>query len=83
MLLVEKPHFTKMPQDTSVHDYSEYETAARAEGIPKPTLHWVKDGKHLKLEDLNMEVGFASASDTQVSSDLAIAHFSHEYEGDV
>lgn len=83
MLLAEKPRFIKMPEDTSVHDYAEYETAARAEGIPKPTLHWVKDGKHLQLEDLNLKVGFDSASDTQVSSDLAITHFSKEYQGDV
>lgn len=72
-----------MPQDLAVHDYAEFETAPRAEGIPKPTLHWVKDGKHLQLDDANIKVAFDSASDTQVSSQLAITHFNKEYEGNV
>lgn len=72
-----------MPQDTPVHDYAEFETTIRAEGIPKPTLHWIKDGKQLKLDDANFTVGFDSLSDVQVSSNFAIAHFAKEYEGTV
>lgn len=81
--IAEKPHFIKMPQDATIHDYAEFETKSRAEGIPKPTLHWIKDGKQLKLDDANIKVDFASATDVQVSSDLAIAHFGKDYAGNV
>lgn len=81
--LAEKPHFIKMPQDATIHDYAEFETKARAEGIPKPTLHWLKDGKQLKLDDANVKVEFGSASDVQVTSDFAIEHFAKNYEGNV
>lgn len=81
--IAEKPHFIKMPQDLTIHDYAEFETKARAEGIPKPTLHWLKDGKQLKLDDTNFKVDFGSASDVQVTSDFAIAHFGKDYEGNV
>lgn len=66
-----------------MHDYAEFETAARAEGIPKPTLHWIKDDKQLNLDDANITAGFNSASDTQVSTQLALKHFNKEYEGNV
>lgn len=72
-----------MPQDLTIHDYADFETKARAEGIPKPTLHWLKDGKQLKLDDANIKVEFGSASDVQVTSDIAIDHFSKLYEGNV
>lgn len=79
----EKPHFTKMPQDLTIHDYAEFETKARAEGIPKPALHWIKDGKQLNLDQAGLKVEFASASEIQVSSDLSIEHFSAKFAGDV
>lgn len=72
-----------MPQDTTVHDYADFETKARAEGIPKPRLHWLKDGKQIKLDDANLKVEFGSASEVQVSSDFAIEHFGKDYEGTV
>lgn len=53
-------------------------------GIPKPTLHWLKDGKQIKqLDDTNLSFEFGSASDLQVTSDFAIAHFSKDYAGNV
>lgn len=72
-----------MPQDMTIHDYADFETKTRAEGIPRPTLHWLKDGKQLKLEDANFKVDFGTASDVQVTSDFAIAHFGKDYEGNV
>lgn len=72
-----------MPQDLTIHDYADFDTKVRAEGIPKPTLHWLKDGKQLKLDDANIKVEFGSASDVQVTSDFAIEHFSKLYEGNV
>lgn len=72
-----------MPQDLTIHDYADFETKARAEGIPRPTLHWLKDGKQLKLDDANFKVDFGTASDVQVTSDFAIAHFGKDYEGNV
>lgn len=72
-----------MPQDTTIHDYADFETKTRAEGIPKPTLHWLKDGKQLKLDDENIKVEFGSASEVQVSSEFAIKHFSKLYDGQV
>lgn len=72
-----------MPQDTTIHDFADFETKTRAEGIPKPTLHWIKDGKQLRLDDSNLKVEFGSTSEVQVHSDFSIAHFSKEYEGNV
>lgn len=72
-----------MPQDATIHDYADFDTKARAEGVPKPTLHFLKDGKQLKLDDANMKVEFGSASDLQVTSDFAIEHFGKDYEGNV
>lgn len=72
-----------MPQDLTIHDYAEYETKVRAEGIPKPALHWIKDGKQLNLDEPGLKVEFASASEIQVSSDLSIEHFSQKYDGNV
>lgn len=72
-----------MPQDMTIHDYADFETKARAEGIPKPTLHWLKDGKQIKNDDSNIKLEFASASEVQVSSEFAIGHFSQQYEGNV
>lgn len=72
-----------MPQDATIHDYAEYETKVRAEGIPKPELHWIKDGKQLKLDEDDIKVVFASASEVQVTSDLTIEHFSKKYQGNV
>lgn len=72
-----------MPQDATIHDYADYDTKARAEGIPKPTLHWLKDGKQIKVDDANFSLEFGSASDLQVTSEFAIAHFGKDYEGTV
>lgn len=72
-----------MPQDLTIHDYAGFDTKARAEGIPKPTLHWLKDGKQIKLDDTNFKVDFGSATNEQVSSDFSIGHFSKQYEGTV
>lgn len=72
-----------MPQDMTIHDYADFETKARAEGIPRPTLHWIKDGKQIKGDDSNIKMDFGTASDVQVHSDFAIDHFSQQYEGNV
>lgn len=72
-----------MPQDATIHDYADYETKARAEGIPKPSLHWLKDGKQIKLDDANFGVEFGNASDLHVTSNFAIAHFNQDCEGNV
>lgn len=72
-----------MPQDLTIHDYAEFETKVRAEGIPRPTLHWLKDGKQIKIDDSNIKMDFGTASEVQVTSDFAIGHFSQQYEGNV
>lgn len=80
----EKPHFIKFPQDLTIHDYAEYETKVRAEGIPTPTLHWLKDGKPLNTDLSGLKVDFASgATDAQVTTDLSIKHFGKEHQGNV
>lgn len=81
--LAEKPHFTKMPQDMTIHDFEEFETKVRAEGIPKPTLHWIKDGKQFKSDEAGTNITFTSASETQVASDFSIEHFSAKDAGTV
>ncbi|KAG4067668.1 hypothetical protein HA402_005440 [Bradysia odoriphaga] len=78
----EKPHFLKAPQDLVIHDYAEFETKVRAEGIPKPTLHWIKNGKQVKIDEPGFNVSFGSASDTQVTSDFSIEHFSPKDAGE-
>lgn len=67
----------------TIHDYAEFETKARAEGIPKPTLHWIKNGKPLNVDQAGTKVEFGSASDVQVTSDFSIEHFGKENEGNV
>lgn len=79
----EKPHFIKMPQDATIHDFAEYQTKVRAEGIPIPALHWIKDGKAMKLDDEGVLCTMETASELQVTADLSIAHFAKKFEGNV
>lgn len=80
----EKPHFIKYPQDVTIHDYAAYETKVRAEGVPTPTLTWIKDGQPFDGEQSGVHLAFGSgASDLQVTSDLSIDHFGKENQGNV
>lgn len=81
--LAEKPHFIKFPQDLTIHDFAEYETKARAEGIPKPTLHWIKDGKPFEADQPGVKISFDSASDVQITSDFSVEHFGKANQGNV
>lgn len=72
-----------MPQDTVLHDFAEFETKVRAEGIPRPTLHWIKDGKQVHLDENGVKAVFANTSEIQVTSDFSIEHFSGNHAGDV
>lgn len=67
----------------TIHDYAEFETKVRAEGIPRPTLHWVKDGKQIKADEEGFKMVFGEPSEVQVSSDLSIAHFAATNAGSV
>lgn len=80
---VEKPHFIKMPQDAVIHDFAEYQTKVRAEGIPTPELHWIKDGKAFKLDQDGVFCTMEKAAELQATSDLSIAHFNKNFEGNV
>lgn len=51
--------------------------------LAKPTLHWIKNGKQLKIDEPGFKVSFESASDTQVTSDFSIEHFSPKDAGEV
>lgn len=73
----------KLPQDLTIHDYAEFETKVRAEGIPRPTLHWIKDGKQLKTDEPGFKFEFGEPSEVQVSSDFNIIHFSAKDAGNV
>lgn len=66
-----------------IHDFAEFATKVRAEGIPRPTLHWIKDGKQLKLDETGFKATFDSASETQATSDLSIEHFGPKDAGEV
>lgn len=66
-----------------IHDYAEFETKVRAEGIPKPTLHFIKNGKQIKNDEPGFKVKFDSASETQVTGDLSIEHFNPKDAGEV
>lgn len=65
----------KLPQDVTIHDYAAFETKVRAEGIPRPTLHWTKDGQKLPTENPGFKFAFADTSDVQTASDFSIEHF--------
>lgn len=78
-----RPHFLKMPQDAVLHDFAEFEAKVIAEGIPRPTLHWIKDGKQVHLDENGVKATFENTSETQVKSDFSIDHFSGAHSGDV
>lgn len=78
----EKPHFMKLPTDLTIHDYAVFETKVRAEGIPRPTIHWTKDGQKLPAGDPAFAFAFADTSDVQVASDFSILHFGVQDAGE-
>lgn len=87
---VEKPKFVKEPEDQYIHDYGEVEVRVRAHAIPKPTIHWLKDGKPIDLKaidarskELKYKVASSSSSDEHMASDFSITHFGHEDVGEV
>lgn len=78
----EKPHFMKLPTDLTIHDYAVFETKVRAEGIPRPTIHWTKDGQTLPAGSPEFSFAFADTSDVQVASDFSILHFGAQDAGE-
>lgn len=86
----EKPHFLKGPEDQCIHDYAETEQRVRAQGIPKPELKWLKDGKPLHETELDEDTNepkykmeFSSINDEQVAGSFAIEHFRLKHAGNV
>lgn len=77
----EKPVFLKSPLNQTIHDYAEFESKVRAEGIPQPTIHWTKDGK--RIEEEAFKETFAVITENQVSSDIRLDHFGTKHVGDV
>ena len=72
-----------MPQDLTIHDYASFETKVLAEGIPRPTLHWIKDSKQVKADEPGYAFKFGEVGEKQVNSEFSIAHFSAKDAGDV
>ncbi|GAB0092620.1 Obscurin [Sergentomyia squamirostris] len=84
-LHVEKPTFIKMPEDQNVHDFAEVITKVRAQGVPKPEIKWLKDGKELNMNNRDAErprIHVETTSETQIASDMSIEHFSSELAGE-
>lgn len=73
--------FLKLPQDLTIHDYAEFESKVRAEGIPQPTLHWAKNGQKIEAEEFKQ--AFAVITESQVSSDIKLEHFGLKDVGEV
>lgn len=73
----------KSPQDLTIHDYAAFETKVRAEGIPRPTLHWTKNGQKIDTDNPGFKFAFADTSETQVASDFLIEHFGTQDAGEV
>lgn len=72
-----------MPQDLVIHDYADFKTKVLAEGIPRPTLNWTKDGKQVNLSEEGVQASFANVSENQASSDFSIEHFGEKFAGNV
>lgn len=72
----------KLPTDLTVHDYALFETKVRAEGIPRPTLHWTKDGQKLATDNPLYAFAFADTSEVQTASDFSIVHFGQQDAGE-
>lgn len=82
--LVEKPEFVKLPEDQTIHDFSDVGVKIRAVGVPTPTLKWLKDGYPIDTSEIDekthaprvsIETSGIKASETQNTSDLTIPHF--------
>lgn len=67
-----EPVFTKPLQKQSVKDYDDATLKVRCDGVPKPEVHWYRDGKEITNDDrhtITTEVG------GQVDSELDIKKF--------
>lgn len=75
---VEKPQFTKLPEDQTSHDFAEVLTKVRVTGVPKPDIRWTKNGETILSSNKDPSkplITMESFSDTQISSELLIKHF--------
>ncbi|CAB3240106.1 unnamed protein product [Arctia plantaginis] len=67
-----EPVFTKSLQKETVKDYDDATFKVRCDGVPKPEVHWYRDGKEIVNDErltITTEVG------GQVDSELAIKKF--------
>lgn len=65
----------------TIHDYAEFESKVRAEGIPQPTLHWAKNGQKIEADEFKQ--AFAIITESQVASDIRLDHFGVKDAGEV
>ncbi|XP_049875611.1 obscurin isoform X4 [Pectinophora gossypiella] len=74
----DEPVFTKPLQKQTVKDYDDASLSVRCDGVPKPQVHWYKDGEEITNDDrhtVTTEVG------GQVDSSLEIKHFNASDSG--
>ncbi|XP_026319349.1 obscurin isoform X2 [Hyposmocoma kahamanoa] len=77
-ILTNEPVFTKPLQKETVKDYDDVTLAVRCDGVPKPEVHWYKDGLEINQDDRHAVKVEVSG---QVESELAIKHFNSSDSG--
>lgn len=68
----EKPKFITGISDQSIHDNGELSLRIRTEGVPRPEIRWLIDGKQLQ-EDARHIV--ETQKEAQIVSELTIKNF--------
>lgn len=76
----EKPVFSLKPSDKVVQDYEDIETKIKVDGIPRPTVQWLKNGKPINTDEIEPNTKTAknriqTIGDAQIASELHIVHF--------
>ncbi|KAI5632857.1 immunoglobulin i-set domain-containing protein [Phthorimaea operculella] len=71
-VLTNEPTFSKSLQKQSVKDHDDVVLSVRCDGVPKPEVHWYRDGEEITNDDRHQITKEVSG---QVESNLAIKHF--------
>ena len=86
---MEKPRFINVPINVIAHDWTNVSTACLAEGIPRPSIKWLKGGYPIDVTAIDEETDeprckiVTTDKDDKVSSELSITHFNPHDNGDV
>lgn len=74
----ETPHFITGVADESVHDGGELRLRVRADGVPRPELRWLVDGRQVREDARHL---IATTTEPQVVSELTVTGFTSQDGG--